>query len=57
MVDFYCEYFGPIRQAPAGLDDDDGRAGLPDLRARHNDAGDGATATTGEILEVVAVRE
>lgn len=60
VVDFYCEHFGPIRQALAKLDGDGQaalRADLLDLWGRYNDATDGSTSTTGEILEVVAVRQ
>lgn len=59
VVDFYCEHFGPIKQALASLDADGRealRADLLDLWARYNDATDGSTSTTGEILEVVAIR-
>lgn len=59
VVDFYCEQFGPLKQALARLDAD-GRAALRqdlvDLWARYNEADDGATRVTGEILEVVATR-
>ncbi len=59
VVDFYCEHFGPIRQALANLDTDGQgalRKDLLDLWARHNEADDGTTRVTGEILEVVAIR-
>lgn len=59
VVDFYCEHFGPIKQALAKLDADGQsalRKDLLDLWARHNEADDGTTRVTGEILEVVAIR-
>lgn len=59
VVDFYCEHFGPIKQALAHLDGDGREALRRDLLAlwdRHNDGGEGVTSITGEILEVVAVR-
>lgn len=59
VVDFYCEHFGPVKQALAQLDAD-GQAALRkdllDLWARYNEADDGTTRVTGEVLEVVAIR-
>lgn len=59
VVDFYCEHFGPVKQAMANLDAG-GQAALRkdllDLWTRYNEADDGTTQVTGEILEVVAIR-
>lgn len=59
VVDFYCEQFGPLKQALARLDPEGQaalRTDLVELWTRHNQADDGTTRVTGEILEVVATR-
>lgn len=58
VVDFYCEHFGPVKQALASLNTDQGtalRKDLLELWLRHNQAEDGTTRVIGEILEVVAI--
>jgi len=60
VVDAYSRNFGPVVMANASLDDA-GRhrlhSALVDLWSRHNTADDGTTAVTGNIIEVVALRE
>lgn len=59
VVDFYCEQFGPLKQALARLDAGGQaamRKDMVELWTRHNQVDDGTTQVTGEILEVVAIR-
>lgn len=59
VAEFYCQYYGPINRAFAGLDIDQQAAfhhDLEQLWAEHNQSSNGVGRYDYEYLEVVAVR-
>lgn len=59
LVNYFQQYFGPVRRAFAALDESHGRtlrAALEAIFAAHNLATDGTVQMAGEYLDVVAIR-